>query len=188
MGIKVWYPDPADRYVICTSATRPTGDQRITGMMIYETDTAETLVWNGTNWAYTRSRTVSADIASSQATSGSTELQVTSLVLPSAPNVWMVTPRFQAHGTFTVATDRFIFRIRQTNTSGTLLAIRDMGASASVAGTRSADPVVGAPVSLAGGTTLVATVQRFAGTGTFTTSGGAEYAHLAAFLEPVVAP
>lgn len=35
---------------VCTSTTRPTAPY--TGQVIYETDTLQTLVWNGTAWAY----------------------------------------------------------------------------------------------------------------------------------------
>lgn len=49
MGIDV-YPDPYDRYVICTSATRPSIP--FAGLMIFETDTFRQYVYTGTAWYY----------------------------------------------------------------------------------------------------------------------------------------
>ena len=37
---------------VCTSTSRPSGSNRWTGLTIFETDTKNTLLWNGTNWIY----------------------------------------------------------------------------------------------------------------------------------------
>lgn len=36
--------------LVATSSTRPTGDQRYVGRVIYETDTGRIRTWNGSNW------------------------------------------------------------------------------------------------------------------------------------------
>lgn len=36
--------------IVCTSSTRPTGNQRYAGRVIFETDTGRLRVWNGSNW------------------------------------------------------------------------------------------------------------------------------------------
>lgn len=36
----------------CTSGTRPTGSDRFTGQIIYESDTTRQFMWNGTEWMY----------------------------------------------------------------------------------------------------------------------------------------
>lgn len=38
--------------VVCTSTTRPTGTDRYQGLVIYETDTGNTYVWDGTGWVW----------------------------------------------------------------------------------------------------------------------------------------
>jgi hypothetical protein len=38
--------------LVCTSSTRPTGVDRFTGCIIYETDTLQYLNWDGANWQY----------------------------------------------------------------------------------------------------------------------------------------
>jgi hypothetical protein len=40
------------KYLICTSGTRPTLNSGDEGIMIYETDTNEVLLWIGTSWKY----------------------------------------------------------------------------------------------------------------------------------------
>jgi hypothetical protein len=50
MGLTVYYPDPADRYVVCTSTTRP--GLPFNGLMIYETDTKRVYIHSGTEWKY----------------------------------------------------------------------------------------------------------------------------------------
>lgn len=44
-----WYPQP-DGPTLCTSATRPFGVHRYTGMEIYETDTKRSWSWDGSYW------------------------------------------------------------------------------------------------------------------------------------------
>jgi hypothetical protein len=48
MGLTVYYPDPADRYVVCTSTTRPATP--FSGLLIYETDTGLFNTWTGAVW------------------------------------------------------------------------------------------------------------------------------------------
>jgi hypothetical protein len=47
MGIHQ-YPDVRDKYIICTSTTRPTATFK--GLLIYETDTDRVLAWSGVGW------------------------------------------------------------------------------------------------------------------------------------------
>lgn len=42
--------------VICTSSTRPGSTARYQGMLIYETDTKATRLWDGTNWQWISGR------------------------------------------------------------------------------------------------------------------------------------
>lgn len=37
---------------VCESASRPVGDSRFQGQVIYETDTKATYIWTGTEWLY----------------------------------------------------------------------------------------------------------------------------------------
>lgn len=48
MGIDVLWPNPADKFYICTVGSRPTALQE--GLIIYETDTDCFRVYDGTNW------------------------------------------------------------------------------------------------------------------------------------------
>lgn len=42
------FPDPLDKYTICTSSTRPSGAYE--GLMIYESDTNRAYIFDGTTW------------------------------------------------------------------------------------------------------------------------------------------
>lgn len=56
MGIEVFYPDPADRYLIVDNAaarTAITGAALIDGLMVYEKDTDFTYTYNGSAWMLT---------------------------------------------------------------------------------------------------------------------------------------
>lgn len=39
-------------HLVCTSASRPTGSDRFQGRTIYETDTLQTAMWDGSAWVY----------------------------------------------------------------------------------------------------------------------------------------
>lgn len=111
-------------------------------------------------------------------TSGTTELVLATLAIPAqARDVWVV-PIFQPHGTFS-AVGRFAFRVRDTNTSGTIRAVGDTGVLAA-SGTQSGPLCRGPAFTLAASTalTLVGTVARISGTGTFTATGSAVFGHL----------
>lgn len=113
-------------------------------------------------------------------TSGTTELVLATLVIPAqARDVWVV-PIFQPHGSFSAA-DRFAFRVRDTDTSGTIRAVGDTGVLAA-SGTRSGPLVRGPAFALSASAThtLVGTVARISGSGTFTATGSAVFGHLTA--------
>ena len=127
MGLSTSLPNAVVQPGVCTSTTRPSSPYK--GQTIYETDTGRLLVYYGatTGWQLPWGQpwgavSISSNIAASSATSGTTELSVsTGQTFTAVANrnyqIVYSTTAFNASGSDAI----FEVRLRKDNTSGTQL-------------------------------------------------------------------
>ena len=116
---------------------------------------------------------------------GATETSVASVAVPAQNEPYRIIPALFVQGTFSVASDGFNFKIREDSLTGTVkAAITEVFPSPT--GARHVGLADAIPVEVAGGgaKTIVGTVQRNSGTGTFTVSTSTGNGRLAALVIP----
>lgn len=180
MGLDVYAI--ADHYRICTSSTRPSGMDLYTGLMIYETDTQITRVWNGSGWlpagnSYPRTYQTGS---LSGTTSGTTELSLGSLAIPAQPIATIIVPSLQINVVGSVNGDKFRLRLREGSAGGTVHSTAEFLGTTGGQGIPVSAPVVPFSIPADTATSLHATCTRITGTGAATLSGLASFHSLQA--------
>lgn len=145
--------------IVCTSGTRPSSP--VEGMLIYETDTDDIFLYNGTNWVRIHPTTQILTSGAAVTTSAAAESTIATIVVPAQNFPYLVTIWAQVFKSQTVAGDSFALHIKST------------GAIVSTArGLQAQETLTNFTyVVVAGGgsVTITITLQRITGTGTAST-------------------
>lgn len=177
-----WYQVTSPGVItFCTSTTRPASPR--TGLQIYETDTGQTYAWNGTIWLRVTPGTVGGKryvtvqtLATLTAGTAGTEALVnmdTGSVPVEANRLYQIEALVEWQST--IANDRVLFRIRQTNLAGGIWGGMETPPNRAV-NVRQQCLVTGVVRASANGNlAFVLTAQRVAGTGAISTYGSSTF-------------